>query len=425
MLAGMGGIRWYFRDASNSFDFILVVTSLPEAFAHITDNAGSINLSVLRVMRLLRIFRAFRSFRLLRSMKEIVDVVFMAFKAIANLLVFMTFAIMIGAIVAMNILGGKMEDEEGLNPRLNFDTFFESCLSLFVIMTGENWTSILFDALSATPVGGVLVLLWFVFSNYVLLQTFAAVILENFALSHEDRINLQVALFQAQVQKRLAHNKLRIEMENVLTPKNNKRSQDLLSGGNANFLNEGDGQAIPSWMEKYQLESDSALKESAKIWKEMQLREEETTLVDTAERVDRKRSRVLNESYRQAKQQSYAELANNPGSMSQVIEAHIHDDEGTLDNITDPVLRADMQDKQQERRRRRSSVGFTGQKGTSRRSSNGGFVGEQERRRRRSSGGFIGWGPVENGKALADTEAREQSREDIISELSVSFTEPE
>ena len=108
-MLGMGGLRWYFRDPSNTFDCFLVLTSLPEALAQITGSTGipispfspvchvphpavpfpnpaipgpltcppvgSINLSMLRVLRLLRMFRALRAVRLLRSMKEIIDVV--------------------------------------------------------------------------------------------------------------------------------------------------------------------------------------------------------------------------------------------------------------------------------------------------------------------------------------------------------------
>ena len=83
----------------------------------------------------------------------------MAFKAIVNLLVFILIATLIAAIVGMNLLAGKMSEATS---RLNFDTFMESTLTLFVIMTGESWTVVMYDALDASTLGGAFVLSWWV-----------------------------------------------------------------------------------------------------------------------------------------------------------------------------------------------------------------------------------------------------------------------
>ena len=63
---------------------------------------------------------------------------------------------------------------DGETPRANFDTFPVAALSLFQIMTGEDWTDICFAVLDQDLLGGITIIIWFIFSHFILLQIFAA-----------------------------------------------------------------------------------------------------------------------------------------------------------------------------------------------------------------------------------------------------------
>lgn len=72
-------------------------------------------------------------------------------------------------------------------------------------MTGEDWTAILFDLYqNELWLGGTCLLLWFIFSSFILLQIFSAVLLERFALNFEDRIALQVIIYKGSRERALA-----------------------------------------------------------------------------------------------------------------------------------------------------------------------------------------------------------------------------
>eukprot|EP00210_Caulerpa_lentillifera_P004014 g3829.t1 len=67
-------------------------------------------------------------------------------------------------------------------PRHNFDDFFMASLTVFQILTGENWNEVLYDLIHSTSYFaaiycGVVILI----GNYILLNLFLAILLDNFA----------------------------------------------------------------------------------------------------------------------------------------------------------------------------------------------------------------------------------------------------
>ena len=81
----------------------------------------------------------------------------------------------------MQIFGGKFLPD---NPtRMTFDDFLSAYMSVFQVMTMENWNDILTSALR-TDVNYVLTLLylisWIFIGNYVLLNLFLAILLNGF-----------------------------------------------------------------------------------------------------------------------------------------------------------------------------------------------------------------------------------------------------
>jgi len=232
---GMGGLSWYFSSFSNVFDCLLVATAFPAIISIITgaDDTG-VNLSMLRV------FRLFRLFRLLRHMRQLIDVVMSSAMAISNLLVFIAFAVMIFAIFGMQSFGGNVkecEDGECETPRANFDNFPQSIVCLFQVLTGEDWTDILYNVMNSYENGGgtsdkyfgaIFMYIFYVFANYVLMEMFTAVILENFCLKAEEKQELQQQLWDRKMAKQRQEQELAaaLDKEMRLLDEQKKKEDD-------------------------------------------------------------------------------------------------------------------------------------------------------------------------------------------------------
>jgi hypothetical protein len=76
---------------------------------------------------------------------------------------------------------------ENIKPRENFETFSNSVLVVFQILTTENWNDILYPLVAE---GGILAAIylvsWIFLGNYVLLNLFLAILLDSFVDEDEE-----------------------------------------------------------------------------------------------------------------------------------------------------------------------------------------------------------------------------------------------
>lgn len=101
---------------------------------------------------------------------------------------FLLVVLVMFAILGKEMWGGKLIDDSGRNPRLNFDTFSNAYSTLFVVVTADGWEWVMFDAMSVETSISYLALpyftCFFIFLAYVGLPLFVAVIVEvSFCLS--------------------------------------------------------------------------------------------------------------------------------------------------------------------------------------------------------------------------------------------------
>ena len=73
-------------------------------------------------------------------------------RAIASLLLLLFLFIVIFSLLGMQVFGGKFNFPEQ-KPRHNFDSFWQSLLTVFQILTGEDWNVVMYDGIKAY--GGV------------------------------------------------------------------------------------------------------------------------------------------------------------------------------------------------------------------------------------------------------------------------------
>ncbi|CAH1784487.1 unnamed protein product [Owenia fusiformis] len=180
------GFQGYFVSLFNRFDFFVVICSILEVVLKYTKVMPPLGVSVLRCARLLRIFKVTRYWS---SLRNLVASLLNSMRSIASLLLLLFLFIVIFALLGMQLFGGRFNFEETAEkPRSNFDTFIQSLITVFQILTGEDWNVVMYDGIKAyggVNTIGVIICLYFVFlficGNYILLNVFLAIAVDNLA----------------------------------------------------------------------------------------------------------------------------------------------------------------------------------------------------------------------------------------------------
>jgi len=84
-------------------------------------------------------------------------------------------------LLGKQLFQNQMDDGEGENPRANFDNLFWAFISVFTILTGENWNGIMANAVGPTNILYALFFVSFiVIGTCILLNLFLAILIEQF-----------------------------------------------------------------------------------------------------------------------------------------------------------------------------------------------------------------------------------------------------
>ena len=79
-----------------------------------------------------------------------------------------------------------LPDPNGVSPRYNFDDILNSFLSVFIILTGENWNEMMYNAMRSTnPSASIYFILVIVMGSIIILQLLVAILINNFDDSHK------------------------------------------------------------------------------------------------------------------------------------------------------------------------------------------------------------------------------------------------
>ncbi|XP_025410961.1 voltage-dependent calcium channel type D subunit alpha-1 isoform X7 [Sipha flava] len=180
------GIQGYFVSLFNRFDCFVVIGSITETILTRTALMLPLGVSVLRCVRLLRVFKVTKYWR---SLSNLVASLLNSIQSIASLLLLLFLFIVIFALLGMQVFGGKFNFEAtDYKPRSNFDTFWQSLLTVFQILTGEDWNVVMYNGINAyngVSSPGILACIYFIIlficGNYILLNVFLAIAVDNLA----------------------------------------------------------------------------------------------------------------------------------------------------------------------------------------------------------------------------------------------------
>uniref|UniRef100_A0A8D0H471 Voltage-dependent L-type calcium channel subunit alpha n=1 Tax=Sphenodon punctatus TaxID=8508 RepID=A0A8D0H471_SPHPU len=179
------GLRQYFMSLFNRFDCFVVCIGIVEIILVEFNVMFPLGISVLRCIRLLRIFKITRYWA---SLSNLVASLLNSVRSIASLLLLLFLFIIIFALLGMQLFGGKYDFEDMEAGRSTFDNLPQALISVFQILTGEDWNSIMYNGIMAyggPSFPGMLLCIYFVIlfvcGNYILLNVFLAIAVDNLA----------------------------------------------------------------------------------------------------------------------------------------------------------------------------------------------------------------------------------------------------
>nr|XP_034368879.1 voltage-dependent L-type calcium channel subunit alpha-1S isoform X1 [Arvicanthis niloticus] len=179
------GLRQYFMSIFNRFDCFVVCSGVLEILLVESGAMSPLGISVLRCIRLLRLFKITKYWT---SLSNLVASLLNSIRSIASLLLLLFLFIVIFALLGMQLFGGRYDFEDTEVRRSNFDNFPQALISVFQVLTGEDWNSVMYNGIMAyggPSYPGILVCIYFIIlfvcGNYILLNVFLAIAVDNLA----------------------------------------------------------------------------------------------------------------------------------------------------------------------------------------------------------------------------------------------------
>merc|ERR550532_1788606 len=185
------GFQGYFVSLFNRFDCFVMTTSIMELVLTYYEIMPPLGMSVLRCIRLLRTFKVTRYWS---SMGNLVKSLVNSISSIASLLLLLFLFMCIFALLGMQVFGARFNyDPLAEKPRGNFDSFYQSLLTVFQSRSGEDWNVVMYDGIQAFGgvksiglLSAVYFIILFVCGNYILLNVFLAIAVDNLGTGDEE-----------------------------------------------------------------------------------------------------------------------------------------------------------------------------------------------------------------------------------------------
>lgn len=167
------GFKGYCADRFNIFDGCIVMLSLLELVLEQLGVQGG-GISVFRALRVLRVFKVTASFD---NLKRVIETIISTIPELGNFMILLMLFAFFFAVTGLHLFGGTFEKFEE-HPRSHFDDFGASMMSVFQILTGENWNTVMYDAMHANGIAACFYFIALtVVGGYIMLNLFLAVLL--------------------------------------------------------------------------------------------------------------------------------------------------------------------------------------------------------------------------------------------------------
>ncbi|XP_061701747.1 voltage-dependent T-type calcium channel subunit alpha-1H isoform X2 [Syngnathoides biaculeatus] len=171
------GLFGYIKNPYNIFDSIIVIISVWEIIGQADGG-----LSVLRTFRLLRVLKLVR---FLPALRRQLVVLMKTMDNVATFCMLLMLFIFTFSILGMHLFGCKFslqtDDGDTIPDRKNFDTLLWAIVTVFQILTQEDWNVVLYNGMASTsPWAALYFVALMTFGNYVLFNLLVAILVEGF-----------------------------------------------------------------------------------------------------------------------------------------------------------------------------------------------------------------------------------------------------
>ena len=160
----------YFKDGWNVFDFSIVALSLVPATGEFAMAA-----------RLIRLLRVFRLVSALPELRLIVSTLVRSVPGMANVIVLMTIIFYV-----YGVMGYHLFHE---NDPTHWSSLGISLLTLFRIVTLEDWTDVMYTAMELHPFAWIYFVSFVVVGTFVIINLFIAVVINNLDAAKQERLS--------------------------------------------------------------------------------------------------------------------------------------------------------------------------------------------------------------------------------------------
>lgn len=195
--------RIFFRSRRNWVDLFLAIVTVIMQLPPVR-NSGRVYVT-LTIFQILRIYRIVLAFSLTRTL---IMTVMSNVIGLLNLILFVILITFFTSIFAVQLFREQVprEDSSGEIVRTHFSNIYNSFLGLYQVLSSEDWTSVMFLVVEAGDewntgwISAAFMIMWFILSNFVVLNMFIAVIQESFDVSEDEKRLQQVKAFLQQKQ---------------------------------------------------------------------------------------------------------------------------------------------------------------------------------------------------------------------------------
>eukprot|EP00818_Percolomonas_sp_WS_P004549 CAMPEP_0117439440 /NCGR_PEP_ID=MMETSP0759-20121206/2566_1 /TAXON_ID=63605 /ORGANISM="Percolomonas cosmopolitus, Strain WS" /LENGTH=1994 /DNA_ID=CAMNT_0005231155 /DNA_START=388 /DNA_END=6369 /DNA_ORIENTATION=- len=210
----------FFKDWFNILDFFVVGASIVELVF-----ADMASFSALRTFRLLRVFKLLTW----KSLRKLTETILKSFRSIFYLCIIFSLFVFVMTLISMQSFAGRLD---ALGPPVqNFDDFIHAAITVFQIITKENWVYVYADLMGAQS-GDALqdfttiafMVTTIILGDFILLNLFLAILLQSFDDDVEELIAAKRSKSMAILQSR-NQSLPRIESTTLVQP----YSQDALT----------------------------------------------------------------------------------------------------------------------------------------------------------------------------------------------------
>ncbi|KAL4240739.1 Voltage-dependent T-type calcium channel subunit alpha-1G [Mactra antiquata] len=179
------GLFGYIRNGFNLFDGVIVILSLVE----LMNQDGGSGLSVLRTFRLLRILKLVR---FMPALQRQLIVMLRTMDNVATFFALLLLFMFIFSVLGMNLFGCKFSrvrrNGTVYRDRKNFDSLLWAIITVFQVLTQEDWNTVLYNGMEKTSAWAALYFIALMtFGNYVLFNLLVAILVEGFSSEEEEK----------------------------------------------------------------------------------------------------------------------------------------------------------------------------------------------------------------------------------------------